>query len=346
MTGVTVPDSAVMLTGGIGYTYGLGTAMTKISGIYAPFATTTQPLTQTDLTAYPYTPVTGTPVGIGGLSVPADNKWKVATKGAPDTTTGVGVVAGNAYSARRVIVDNAKCNKCHGRLGVNPTFHAGQRNDAPTCTFCHNVNRVNSGWAVNSKDIIHAIHGANKRVNKFSWEASAGDKYWTVTYPGYLRNCEECHVAGMYDFSNSAYTANKGSIFDSLLYTTAATGTIPATISVITTGLETIPGTYYSPFVTAGAVYGSGFSYSASATGGTITNAAATTLVNSPIAAACAGCHDTKVARAHMSQFGGSVSQPRTAALATKETCIICHGTANNSFNSTVPTIKAAHRWW
>lgn len=47
-------------------------------------------------------------------------------------------VTGN--TARRAIVTNAKCSDCH----------AGQRNDAPTCTFCHNVNRVNSGWGVNT----------------------------------------------------------------------------------------------------------------------------------------------------------------------------------------------------
>jgi OmcA/MtrC family decaheme c-type cytochrome len=373
MTGVTIPDSAVMLTGGIGYTYGLGSVMTKIGSSYVPFATTTIPLTQIDLPAYPYSALAGTPVGIGGLSVPADNKWKVATKGAPDAITGIGVVAANSYAGRRVIVDNAKCNKCHGRLGVNPTFHAGQRNDAPTCTFCHNVNRVNSGWGVNIKDAVHAIHGANKRVNKFSWEATAGAKYWNVTYPGYLRNCEECHLTGMYDFSNSVYTANNGSIFDSMLYTTAASGkaingTSVTASMVILTGSETIPASgtaVVSPFIDPNTAYGAIFSFNATAVGGAngtaitkadgskvtntpqlIFNAEATTLVNSPIAAACAGCHDTKVARAHMSQFGGSISKDRTTALGTKETCIICHGVANNSFNSTVPTIKASHRWW
>ena len=331
-TGQTVPDSAVMLTGGIGYTYGVGSAMTKLSGTntYAAFASTTQPLTQTDLAAYPYTQVVQNVVGLGGLSVPADNKWKVAT----------------GYTGRRVITDNAKCNACHGRLGVKPTFHAGQRNDAPTCTFCHNVNRTNSGWAVNIKEDVHAIHGAGKRVNKFSWEASAGAKYWEVGYPGTLKNCEMCHVPGMYDFSNAAYTGANSGIFDSMLYTYNASGTMPASINVILTGTEAVPGAYYSPFVTAGAVYGATFAYSAAT--GVTTPAAATTLVTSPISSACFTCHDTKLAKAHMEDQGGSIYAPQATALAKKELCIICHGAVSttNATNYTTPTIKAVHRWW
>lgn len=327
LTGVTVPDNAVMLTGGIGYTYGLGSVKTKVGTAYVPFATTTQPLTQTDLAAYPYVAATGQ----GGLSVPAPNQWKVAA----------------TYTGRRLIVDNSKCNACHGRLGVKPTFHAGQRNDAQTCTFCHNVNKVNvGGWGVNIKDAVHALHAGGMRANKFSWEATAGDKMWDITYPGYLQNCEQCHLAGMYDFSNSAYTANNGALMNNLLFTTVATGNISASAYAILTGNETVLSTdsVISPFITAGASYGSGYSVSSA---GVPTQAAATTRINSPISSACFACHDTATARAHMTQNGGIIYAPRSAAnLATQETCLVCHGTAGNSVNATVPTIKAAHRWW
>lgn len=37
-------------------------------------------------------------------------------------------------TARRPIVENAKCQACHVALGVAPAFHAGQRNDGPTCS--------------------------------------------------------------------------------------------------------------------------------------------------------------------------------------------------------------------
>lgn len=323
MNNITVPDTAKMLTGGVGYSYGSATT----------------PLTQTDLssltvpatlkTKWAYIPSTN----VGGLMVVTPNVWKVGTDA---------VNANKAYTARRTIVSNAKCNACHVALGIAPTFHSGQRNDAPTCSFCHTANRVNSGWGVNAKDVIHAIHAGAKRTSKFSWEVSAGDKYWEISYPGYLRDCEQCHVAGTYDFSASASSA----AVSSLLPTTVATGNVPATVPVITTGSETVPGAYYAPLLVpfAGQALGSGFSFTGST--GAYADAAGTTLIVSPITAACFSCHDTTLAQAHMKQFGGSIYEARSTALAKSETCLVCHGTAQNTLNTTVPTIKAVHRWW
>ena len=346
-TGVKIPTSAVMLTGGIGYTYGIGSVMTqnpaKTPGLYFPFMTTTQPLTQIDLPNYPYTLVSGTGIGLGGLSVPADNKWKVATN----------------FTGRRLITDTAKCNACHGRLGVNPTFHAGQRNDAQTCTFCHHANLTNSGWGGNIKVSVHAIHAASKRLQKYSWEASAGDQFWNVTYPGVLKDCEQCHIAGMYDFSGNfnnptaspAVSAYTQSVFDSMLYTTDASGTINAAGFPIITGAETVTSSsaVISPYVTAGTNYGAAFSFAANnTTTGTTTAAAATTLVSSPITSACFSCHDSKAAKAHMINQGGSIYEARSTALLKQELCVTCHGgiSSTNAFNQTAPNIKAVHRWW
>jgi OmcA/MtrC family decaheme c-type cytochrome len=299
-----VPAAAKMFTGGIGYTYGSATT----------------PLTEIDLAAYPYTAATN----VGGLLTVVPNAWKVGT----------------GFTGRRLIVSNDKCNACHAKLGIAPTFHSGQRNDAQTCSFCHTVNKINSGWSVNEKDLVHAIHASGKRVNKFSWEVAAGDTYWKVTYPGFLRDCEQCHLAGTYDFSAAASIA----AVPNLLPSTVANGTTPASISSIITGDETVPGTYYSPFVAANTTYGNEFKYTGST--GATTQADTTTLINSPIAAACFSCHDTSDAKAHMVQNGGSIYEARSTALGKSETCLVCHGTAQNTLNTTVPTIKAVHRWW
>lgn len=312
LTGVKIPSAAKMMIGGIGYTYGL---------------LTTQPLTQTNVAGYAY----NTTNKVGGLSVPAPNVTKLVSGTLPTGFT--------AATARRAIVENTRCNACHQALGVftAKTFHAGQRNDAATCTFCHNVNRVNSGWGVNIKEAVHSIHAAGKRVNKFSWEASAGDMYWTVGYPGVLNNCEQCHVAGSYDFSN----ATNAAAVPNLLWTTVATGTVPNPVNVVVTGKEPIPGTYWSPFVTAGAAYGSGFATNFSPTAtAPYTDAAATTLVSSPITSACASCHDTPTALAHMKGNAGHFYDSRTVAgnmTTNPEACLVCHGTGR------VADIKAVH---
>ena len=291
LTGVQIASTAKMLTGGLGYTYSLSSA---------------PPLVQTNIPQYPWTPnVPADGKAQGGLSVPAPNVWKVAT----------------GFTGRRAIVDTAKCNACHGALGVKPSFHAGQRNDGPTCSFCHNPNRTSSGWSAGSKYFIHAIHAGRKRVVPFTWHATeAGPGYDEVEFPGTLNTCTTCHTPNTYDFTNSANLA----AVSNMELTTVATGkydTNPLTNS-----------TYYtvSPYVVADNVtdYGAGFAYNAATN--VTTQAAGTTLVLSPITSACASCHDTTVAINHMKGNGGQFYAPRSVALAvggtSQEECLLCHG--------------------
>jgi OmcA/MtrC family decaheme c-type cytochrome len=300
MTGVTIPADATMVTGGVGYGYSLSSS---------------PPLVQTNLPLYPCVVLATnqvcsssnvTPDGkvIGGLSVPAPDVTKVAT----------------GYTGRRQIVDNAKCDNCHGALGANPTFHAGQRNDGPTCSWCHNPNRTSSGWAAGSKYFIHAIHAGRKRVVPFTWHAAAaGPGYDEVEFPGTLNSCTTCHVPNTFDFTNPTNLA----AVPNMLLETVATGvysTDPKTNS-----------TYYtvSPYVVADGLtsYGAGFAYSAAA--GTHTDAAGTTLVMSPITTACSSCHDTTAAIDHMTNNGGLFYATRTTAMSPStqpEQCLLCHG--------------------
>ncbi len=372
LTGVVVPGTATMLTGGVGYTYSL-------SG--------TPPLVQTNLPAFPYSSTTK----IGGLSVPAPDVWKIGT----------------GFTGRRAIVETARCDTCHAQLGVNPTFHAGQRNDGPTCSWCHTPNRTSSGWAANAKDFIHAIHAGDFRMVAFNWHAAApGANYGDVTFPGPRNDCQACHLPGTYDFSASASAA----ALSNLLVSTTATGRFDSRATTNPSGYFSI-----SPYVTSDNSVDYGYGYATSnvkatlpdgisgsqgsatcspstpcicsttnpcsvtisapytvnnvpvtftqtvsgvtttcANGGTCTcttaqpcagvvatcslgtscDAQATTLVTSPITAACVACHDSPAAKGHMVGNGGLFYAPRSELAAQQqqfigESCLVCHGAGN-----------------
>jgi OmcA/MtrC family decaheme c-type cytochrome len=317
LTGVQVPpppsgstasadvaaQKTAMLTGGLGYTYGLGNPAPPRPSLPVP------PLVQINVPEYPWIP-SGLADGKaqGGLSVPAPNVWKVAT----------------GYHARRPIVDNAKCKSCHGALGVAPNFHAGQRNDGPSCSFCHNPNRTSSGWSAGSKYFIHAIHAgrgaSGGRTVNYTWHAAAkGPGYDEVEFPGTLNTCTTCHVRNTYDFTevrNLTAVAN-------MQLTTVASGKYNR-------DELSNPATYYtiSPYVIADNVkdYGGFFSHNAGT--GVSTPAAATTLVLSPITGACSACHDSTIAINHMTANGGQFYAERSTVLAAgaTEQCLICHG--------------------
>ncbi|HEY3356950.1 MAG TPA: OmcA/MtrC family decaheme c-type cytochrome [Polyangia bacterium] len=352
LTGVVVPDSATMLTGGVGYSYSLASA---------------PPLTQTNVTGYAYNTTTKQ----GGLIVPAPDVWKVAT----------------SFTGRRAIVDNAKCNACHAPLGVAPTFHAGQRNDGPTCSFCHNPNRTSSGWSANSKDIMHGIHAGRMRTTDFTWHASQpGRGYGDVTFPSPLNDCESCHKPGTYDFSATA----SATALPDLLPSYVATGRFRGDPAINPTGYFSL-----SPYVAAdNSDYGFGFAtsdvkvtlpdgnggtqgattctvaapcYCTAANPCTVTStvgkqgattctaaapctcttaatcsvtvktcttkapcqADGSTLVSTPITAACASCHNGDMALDHMMSNGGHFYDTRANVLAPgahQEQCMLCHG--------------------
>jgi OmcA/MtrC family decaheme c-type cytochrome len=248
----------------------------------------------------------------------------------------------DGYTARRSIVSGDKCNKCHGQLGVDPSFHGGARNNGEGCAICHNANNATGhigaansfggGWSVASKNLIHSIHASAKREKAFTYEATAAnpDGFKEVTYPGILKSCETCHVSGSYDFSA---TANNAAL-SKLLWTTDARGNMSNPTNAPSIGL--------SPWVI---MQGAGqIDY---------TN---NNLVSSPIAASCFGCHDSNLAVQHMESNGGtivrlfsSVSSLGTATVrptigttstmtfTKSEQCMLCHATGK------VADIKAMH---
>jgi len=274
-TASVVPVGAVMLYGGIGYSYTL---------------TTSLPLTQTNLAAFPLPDGSGLDnaaesAPTGGLIVIAPNANKLAT----------------GFTARRAIVDDARCQSCHQELGAftDSTFHGGQRNDGTSCSWCHTPNRSRNGWSVDSTAFVHAIHAGAKRAVDYNYH---GVDWSKIVYPGVLARCEQCHVPGSYNFENTA-SANAVGLgndqIDKRLVRQTATGTLVAGSS----GL--------SPWAPTGIDYG---------TAGTGDN-----LVTSPTVTVCSACHDSNLAISHMQLNGGTFYGTRADALVTTEQCFVCH---------------------
>lgn len=242
-------------------------------------------------------------------------------------------------AARRTIVSNAKCNNCHGQLGVSPSFHSGARNNGEGCALCHTANNstghtgaaysFGGGWNVGIKNLVHSIHGSAKRAQAFTYEATAANPngFKEVTYPGVLSNCEQCHVAGSYDFSLAANAA----AVPNLLWTTEAKTDMSNPTNAATLGL--------SPWITS---LGKGQ-----------TNYTADNLVTSPVTSACFGCHDSSIAVSHYQLNGGTVyglastvsngvARPAVGTTTTfgftkVETCMVCHASGK------VADIKTVH---
>ena len=216
------------------------------------------------------------------------------------------------YTARRQIVSTDKCNACHQQLGLftDDNFHAGYYNDAQGCPICHTANLAShseTGWTASLPYWVHSIHAAGKRTVPFTETASATDGFYSIKYPGMLKNCENCHLAGTYDFSAPASAA----ALPNRLYNTAVAGTIVAGTANL------------SPYVTPGA-YDAVFAFNAATD--VTTPAGDNTLVISPIATACVACHDTTLAIQHM-QVSGNASfyLDRKTALTKQELCMTCH---------------------
>ena len=322
LTGATIPANAVMLTGGMGYSYNLRTTLPLTQTNLPDFPTAASPVPigtgSTDLIA-------GMPNRTGGLIVIAPNVQKVAVAGCTGGAA-AGCTSTNGYTGRRAIVEDARCNACHQELGTftEEAFHGGQRNDGTTCSWCHTPNRTSSGWSADSTHFVHAIHASAKRQVPFTWHASATNPagFAEVSYPGILNDCATCHLPGTWDFSAtaSANAIGQGSDqVDKRQYRTVGTGTYSAGVGL-------------SPFVqppyalALGTAYGSGFGFNQFT--GAVTEAAGTTLVMSPTVSVCSACHNTADAITHFKVNGAAYYQARSGSITgTNETCLICHGT-------------------
>jgi OmcA/MtrC family decaheme c-type cytochrome len=127
-------------------------------------------------------------------------------------------VDGSPVVARRTVVANEKCGSCHGTFSKDLSVHGNLRNRMEYCVVCHNpsgtdfarrANAVGAGAdpataSIDLEQMIHKIHrgDALERPPYLIYGFGSAPKGYTahdfgeVRFPGDLRDCETCHVAG------------------------------------------------------------------------------------------------------------------------------------------------------
>ena len=214
LTGVTVPDNAAMLTGGLGYSYNV---------------TNAEPLTQTNLAAYP-TAIPTNPTyavtpgpqhrrpgrhraerqqGRDRLHRPPRHRRRQALQCVPP---GAGHVHEQTRSTR---VSATTARPARGATRRTAVAVAGRRTPLPS---------------------FMQSHAAAKRSNDYTWHAvdtkgldnpADFSDFSEIGYPGVLANCEQCHLPNTYNFGVTASADAAGIGADGIekrLWRTVATG--------------------------------------------------------------------------------------------------------------------------
>jgi OmcA/MtrC family decaheme c-type cytochrome len=106
--------------------------------------------------------------------------------------------------ARRLIVDDAKCESCHSNLSL----HGDNRKNANVyCQTCHKPDATDAvvrleglDESIHFKYMVHKIHRGADLENGYvvyGFRGSVND-YSHVGFPGDLRDCEACHLEDTY----------------------------------------------------------------------------------------------------------------------------------------------------
>ncbi|MBX3025008.1 OmcA/MtrC family decaheme c-type cytochrome [bacterium] len=128
-------------------------------------------------------------------------------------------VGAQAPEVRRVVVEDAQCESCHGEFSKGFSIHGNLRNQMQYCVLCHNPNAsdvarrrndpaaVAAGDAVASIDfkyMIHKIHTGDELAHTpyviYGFGAPPANytaiDFSDVRFPGDRRDCQTCHAAG------------------------------------------------------------------------------------------------------------------------------------------------------
>jgi OmcA/MtrC family decaheme c-type cytochrome len=225
---------------------------------------------------------------------------------------------------------------------------------------------LQNGWTGDTRTFIHAIHATDKRSVFFSWRggmlgqgmypgvlkdcnqchlpntvnlsanaSSVPNLLWTTTTTGKFVAAGTNNSTTYTAVAGQAGVAGYGGVV-------GAPNCTSATKSSTTDVTQLAPSVAYGTTTANAFDYGAAFAQNIASTtdsvkctaggvpytiaAGAWRDADETTLVSSPIAAACFACHDTSAAQGHMVSNGGALNEPRSTALKKQEGCLVCHG--------------------
>jgi OmcA/MtrC family decaheme c-type cytochrome len=145
----------------------------------------------------------------GSYSVGAEGRITVTLNGASVRDSMENPVVAVAVTdaepeARRMIVDDAKCESCHANLSLHGD---NRKNSNVYCQTCHMPDETDAvvrleglDESIHFKYMVHKIHRGADLENGYvvyGFRNSVND-YSEVGFPGDLRDCEACHVEGTY----------------------------------------------------------------------------------------------------------------------------------------------------
>jgi OmcA/MtrC family decaheme c-type cytochrome len=247
------------------------------------------------------------------------------------------LITGASVVARRTVVDMAKCNQCHERLSL----HGGARTDEPQlCVMCHNPNATDVGRrpktggipvaatmvdlkkeeSIDFKTMIHGIHASAQT----HYDGSAGHGFREkglvvygffsapatqnpvdfshVRFPGVLKDCAACHTGTSYQLTGRWES--------------------PSASGILGTTIDTAPSAVDDATLKTGLTDQSD------------------DLNISPTAAVCSSCHDSTLAKTHMTWGTATFSATEATINTNLETCSICHGPGSIADVKTVHGVK------
>jgi hypothetical protein len=156
----------------------------------------------------------------------------------------VDVAVTGDLAPRRAVVDQAKCNLCHGKLAM----HEATATNVAYCAMCHNPQAINSSMpapaagqtatvpTLDLKVMVHSLHmGENLESGFVLYEADGtAVDFSEIAFPRSPSECTACHLDGTYNLPLSVAVAPTKTVeIDSAAQEVSAT-LLPATTAVCT----------------------------------------------------------------------------------------------------------------